>query len=107
MEPEFLGGVAFEDDASSALVAYIQALIDADVSNGNGDKIAQVQVNPTNAVTLALLSYITPNHLRGAKEHDDCIDIPQVSICNRCLTVRVTEGIDYAATADEDGNIIP
>ncbi len=101
------GGVFMEVAPEYDLPNNIQLCIDNDVAAGNGDKIAMLLVDPIRGAILFLLGKITPEHLKNAQEHDGYIDIPNVEICGRNLTVRVCEELEYDfATADANGVVV-
>lgn len=90
------------DDPTSDL----RDCIEEDVRAGNGDKIALLIVTPTFAVNLFLMGIITVQHLKRTNE-THVLDIPDVQILDKSLTVRIDPDTDYNfATADEDGNIL-
>ena len=102
-----LGGILVEVSPEYDLPRDIQLCIDRDVADGNGDKISMLLVAPYAGAILFLLDEITPEHLKNAQEHDGYIDIPNVKICDRVLTVRVVEDLEYRfATADANGVIV-
>ena len=100
-------GAMIEVDPDKTLLSEIRGCIDADVENGNGDKIAILVAAPNVAVYLFLSGTITAQHLRKAEERDGIIDIPNVLLFKRSLTVRVDSYTEYSfATADENGTIL-
>lgn len=101
------GDLMIEVDPDESLLPSIQECIDADVKNGDGNKIAMLVVRPRTAVSLFLKDVILPRHLREATEVDDIIDLPKVPIRGRLLTVRIDPNADSTlATADATGAII-
>jgi hypothetical protein len=85
----------------------IRTLVAGDEAAGFGDKIATVLAGPRQAVILFLEGVITAQHLAGAKEDANYVDLPEVTIDGRTLTVRVMNDPELSvATADEAGNII-
>ncbi len=101
------GSINAEVRPENKLPDDIQLCINQDIAAGKGDKIAMLLVNPINGAILFLMDIITPEHLGHAQEHNDYIEIPDVEICDRILTVRVYEEPEYSfATADANGDII-
>lgn len=92
-----------------SILTVIAECIAIDVKAGNGDRIKQLQINPKGAIGLFMLNTIKVDDLMRAQEPDDgsYIDIPNVQISGRKLTVRVSEKFKFAsAIADADGVII-
>ncbi len=101
------GDLMFEVDPDESLLPSIQECIDTDVKNGDGDKIAMLVVGPRTAVSLFLKDVITVQCLREANEVNDVIELPDVPVLGRLLTIRVDPGTeDSIATADATGAII-
>lgn len=102
----FTHGMMVEEDPQSIMESVREA-IDADVKAGRGDDIAQLQLSPRYALSLFLEGTLTATDFRRAVESDGFIDIPDVDINGRKLTVRIIGNPEYkCATADSDGNII-
>ena len=96
-------------EATDEILQAILECITADTNAGKRYKIAYVIVDRRAAVSLYLSKVITTQHLRNAREYDDCIDIPDVTFDNLSLTVRVDKEVytDYfCATADKKCVII-
>ena len=103
----FDNSVMIEVDPDKTILRDIRECINEDVANGNGDKIAMLVTAPSTAVSLFLSDVITAQHLRKAEERDGFIDIPNVLLFKRSLTVRVDSYTEYSfATADENGVIL-
>lgn len=87
----------------------IRRCIAGDVANGKGNAIAQLWLRPSRAVTLCLIGVLTPKHFVEGKvvEGIDFVDIHDVQIDGRVLTVRVLRNPEYGvATADANGQMI-
>lgn len=102
----FLGDVWFQVDPDTMMPRIGECIAD-DVSNGNGDKIAQLQLGARQAVVFYLEGKLTREHLKHANEGADFIDVPDVDVYGRTLTVRIQADPEYAvATADSEGNVL-
>lgn len=96
-------------EATDEILQDILECIATDTNAGKRHKIAYVIVDRRAAVSLYLSKVITTQHLRNAREHDDYIDIPDVTFDNLSLTVRIDKEVytDYfCATADKKCVII-
>lgn len=101
-----LGEIWVQVDPDTMMPRITECIAD-DVSNGNGDKVAQLQLGARQAVVFYLEGKITREHLKRAIEGTDFIDIPDVDVDGRTLTVRVQENPEYdVATADIGGNVL-
>ena len=102
----FLGDIWVQVDPDT-MMPRITGCIADDVSNGNGDKVAQLQLGARQAVVFYLEGQLTRQHLTKATEGPDYIDIPNVDIDGRSLTVRILKEPQYSvATADSEGNVL-
>lgn len=91
-----------------SIMDEVRTCIEIDVEHHNGDKIAQLHLSPLKAVVFFLENGITRKHFSHAVDHDDFIEIPDVEVEGRVLTVRVIEDpLNEVTTADEDGNVLP
>src|SRR5688572_5038641 len=96
----------FEADPSSMMPA-ISECIGSDVASGNEDKIAMLRLSSHSAVIFYLEGRLTRQHLTKATEGPDHIDIPDVDIDGRIVTVRVLRETEHSvATADSEGNVL-
>ena len=101
------GDLMIEIEPDESLLPSIQECFDADIAAGNGDKIAMLVVGPRTAVSLFLKDVITAQCLRKATEVDDVIELPDVPVLGRLLTIRVDPDTKVSiATADATGAII-
>lgn len=90
-----------------SMMPQIRDIIASDVANGNGDKIAQLLLAPRQAVVFYLEGALTLDQLKASTEGIGFIEIPNVDIDGRSLTVRILEEAEYTvATADANGDII-
>ena len=88
-------------------VNAIRSCINSDVEDGNEDKLAMVLLAPSSAVVFYLEGRLTRRHLATANEGPDYIDIPNVDVDGRVLTVRILKELEYSvATADSEGNVL-
>lgn len=102
------GGDTLTTHAPESMMPRIRECIANDVANGNGDKIAQVQLGARQAVVFFLEGMLTCEQLQNAAEGFGFIDVPGVVIDDRTLTVRITANPKHkVATADILGNILP
>lgn len=101
-----LGDMMVEVDPDS-IMDRVRSCIDNDVEAGNGDKIAQLQLAPRQAVVFYLEGMLNRDHLKKAVEGPNFIDIPDVDVGGRSLTVRIQGEPEHeVATADAEGNIL-
>lgn len=99
-------GIMCEVEPDSML-PQIRDIIADDVKNGNGDKIAQILMAPRQAVVFYLEGVLTKDLLKQSVEGPGFIDVPNVQIDDRVLTVRILEHSEYTvATADADGVVV-
>lgn len=102
----FGGGLMAEVDPSSML-DDVRDCIKQDVAAGNGDKVAQIQFGPRQAVVFFLEGKITREHLDAAVEGPDFIDIPNVNVDGKVYVVRVLREPELrVATADAEGVVL-
>lgn len=101
------GAHTFVEVDPDSITPEIRALLKADVEAGDGDKVAQIQLGPRQAVVFFLEGAITRDQLAKAAEGVGFIDIPDVTIDGRTLTVRVlAETLYEVATADSTGTVL-
>ncbi|HYG83617.1 MAG TPA: hypothetical protein VD907_01950 [Verrucomicrobiae bacterium] len=92
----------FEVDINP-LTPEIQDCLDDDERNGKLDRVAMVLVGPVEALQLFVEGCLKVSHFSKAAEHADCIDVPEVQILGRQLTVRIKKNYPRVATADRQG----
>jgi hypothetical protein len=103
---DVLGAIWFQVDPDT-MMPRIAECIAGDVADGNGDKVAQLQLGARQAVVFYLEGKLTREHLKHAIEGADFIDIPNVDVDGRILTVRVQANPEHSiATADSEGNVL-
>ena len=101
-----IANAMFEVDPDS-IMGKVHDCINGDVENGNGDKIAQLQLGARQAVVFYLEGRLTRTQLADSTEGPDFVDIPSVDIDGRTVTVRVLANPEYdVATADAEGNVL-
>ncbi len=101
------GGNLYVEVNPDSMMSAIHDCINGDVENGNADKIAMLLLAPRSATVFYLEGRLTRQHLTKATEGPDHIDIPDVDIDGRNLTVRILKEPEYnVATADSDGNVL-
>lgn len=102
-----LGGNAWVQVNPDSIMDSVRDCIAGDVEDGNGDKVAQLQLAPHQAVILYLEGVLTREHLKCAIEGTDFVDIPDVDVDGRTLTIRIQTNPEYdIATADSEGNVL-
>jgi hypothetical protein len=101
-----MGDLLFEVSPESVM-PVVHECINADVKDGNADKLAMLLLAPRSAVLLYLEGRLTSQHLIAAVEGPDYIDVPNVDFDGHTLTVRILRVPKYnVATADSDGNVL-
>ena len=101
------GGNLWAAVSPDSIMDRVHECIAGDIEDGNGDKIAQLQLGPRQAVVFYLEGRLTREHLKGAVEGPEFIDVPNVDLDGRTLTVRIQENPQYdIATADSEGNVL-
>jgi hypothetical protein len=101
------GGEMWVQVAPDTMMPEIRGCIQADLEAGNAGKLAQVQLGARQAVVFFLEGKLTRKHLKHATETQEFIDIPNVSVDGRSLTVRILVSPKFSvATADSDGAIL-
>lgn len=101
------GGSVYVQVEPDSMMSSIHDCINADIENGNGDKITILLLAPRSAVVFYLEGRLTRQHLTKATEGPDHIDIPDVDVDGRSLTVRILKEPEYnVATADSEGNVL-
>ena len=102
-----LGGNLYCEVSPHSMMPTISDCINSDVESGNEDKLAMVLFAPRSAVVFWLEGGLTRQHLATASEGPDYIDIPNVDVDGRILTVRILKEPQYnVATADSEGNVL-
>ena len=102
-----LGGSLFVEVSPYSMMSAIRDCINGDVENGNVDELSMLLLAPRSAVVFYLEGQLTRQHLTKATEGPDYIDIPNVDIDGRSLTVRILKEPQYnVATADSEGNVL-
>ncbi len=93
--------------APSSIMDEVRECIRDDVDSGDGDKIAQLQLGPRQAVVFFLEGMMTPEDLSRAIEGPAFVEIPNVQIEGRSLTVRILPSPHYTVvTADKNGDVL-
>lgn len=101
-----LGDIWVQVNPDTMMPRIAECIAD-DVSSGNGDKVAQLQLGARQAVVFYLEGKLTREHLKHASEGADFIDIPNVDVDGHILTVRIQANPEYGvATADSEGNVL-
>ena len=87
----------------------IKNCIDSDIRNGKQGEIRYIIVGKHAAVMLYLLEIINFDDLKRADESNGFIDIPdfQFDSVTACLRIDPKRDMNFCATADENGEIIP
>lgn len=99
---------AFVEVDPDSIMDTVRDCIAGDIKNGNEDKIATLLLGPNQAVVFFLEGQLTREHIENAVDGDGFVDIPNVEVEGRTLTVRVLEEPTHSvATADSDGNVLP
>lgn len=102
-----LGGSLFVEVSPDSMMSAIHDCINGDVESGNVDKLAMLLLAPRSAVVFYLEGKLTREHLKHAIEGTDFIDIPDVDVDGRTLTIRIQANPEYSvATADSEGNVL-
>ena len=101
------GGGLYVEVGPDSMMPAIHDCINGDVENGNADKLAMLLLAPRSAVVFYLEGRLTRQHLTTASEGPDYIDIPNVDVDGRSLTVRILKEPQYnVATADNEGSVL-
>jgi hypothetical protein len=90
--------IDLEIDARST-TAWIRERVQQAVRAGSGQEITQLRLGPRSAVFLFLGGGLRYEHLAGATEDDDLVEIPGVSLDGRTVTVRVVPEPKYDVSA--------
>jgi hypothetical protein len=86
--------------------AEIDALIEADVAAGKGDRIAYVGISPLTAIGLRLEGVLTDDVLTDAAETDSTVTVT-LALGGKRRKVAIMQDADHhIATFDEDGNVV-
>jgi hypothetical protein len=87
----------------------IKMCIDSDIRNGKQGEIRYIIVGKHAAVMLYLLELINFDDLKRADESNGFIDIPDFKFdsVTACLRIDPKRDMNFCATADEKGEIIP
>jgi hypothetical protein len=102
-----LGGSLFVEVNPDSMMPAIHDCITGDVESGNADRLSMLLLAPRAAVVFYLEGRLTRQHLTKATEGTNYIDIPNVDIDGRKLTVRILQEPQYnVATADSEGNVL-
>lgn len=104
-------GSAFVQVDPAPVKGNIEETINTDISDGNGEKISYIRVNPNIGVRLFLDGTLTKKHIRDAHITAETIGFSDVlfktSEGEKKFEVIVTENFEYDyATYDVDGNIV-
>ncbi len=101
-----LGSLMVEVDTDT-IMGKVRDCIADDIEKGNTSKVAQLQLGARQAVVFYLEGRLTRAQLAEATEGPDFVDIPDVDIDGRVVTVRVLANPGHdVATADAEGNIL-
>ncbi|HTE58690.1 MAG TPA: hypothetical protein VK694_08195 [Verrucomicrobiae bacterium] len=103
---ELLPGQSATDWQPVDLLPLIDHLFECYEAWGHGACIATLLVGPTDAVQMYLGGLLQLHHLRAAVEQDTYVDIPDVQLVGRNLTVRVVPRIAAMSVLDIMGNPI-
>jgi hypothetical protein len=98
--------IDLEIDARTT-TGWIRERVQQAIHAGSGHEITQLRLGPRSAVFLFLGGGMTCDHLAHATEGDDFIEIPNVSLGGRTLTVRVVPEPKYEVTASSDPDTNP
>jgi hypothetical protein len=99
---------AFVEVSPDSIMDVVRDCIAGDIENGNEDKIAMLLLGPSQAVVFYLEGQMTREHVKNAVEGKGFVDLPNVEVDGRTLTIRVLgESECTTAMADSDGNILP
>ncbi len=102
-----MGGDLYFEVTPSSMMPNVHGCISDDVKSGNDNKLAMLLLAPRPAVILYLEGLLTRNHLTIATEGPDYVDIPNVDVDGRSLTVRILKETNYnVATADSSGVVL-
>jgi hypothetical protein len=102
---DIVGGVS-HPVAPTPLSPVILEIIQNDIREGNGDKIAYVGVNPLGALQLALEGVITEKRLREAEETVDRIVLTVVLDGTERQLVVLENPTHEVATYDKHGKVV-
>jgi hypothetical protein len=104
-----LGGEVLIPVTKSSVLTDIRSCIANDIREGNGAKVAIVLTSAIGGVSLFLEDVLTTAHLssKAVVEGTDHVDIPNVVIDGKSLTVRVLKEFEPGlATADSSGAVL-
>ena len=100
----YLGGDKLFQTSPESVIPDIRKCIEGDIEAGVDGKIAMLQVMPSQAVIMFLEGLILKEHFNTTTEGDGYIDIPNVELEGRKLTVRIVPSHKYiVATLDAGG----
>jgi hypothetical protein len=104
---DFDGNDWMELEPNTRVSEQIDRAFGLDEANGVDNRISMLILNASKAVLLYLEGILAAAHFERAVEERGFIEVPNVEIHGRVLTVRIYESSEHAvATADSEGNIL-